>query len=47
MIFVGNITRWNDPRILAVNGNNLAPFATDADHEIIPVVRNDSSGKPN
>lgn len=38
-IYLGNITRWNDPRILAVN-----PSVNLPDLEITPVYRSDGSG---
>jgi phosphate transport system substrate-binding protein len=38
-IFMGNITKWNDPRIAAVN-----PQAELPDYDIVVVHRNDSSG---
>ncbi len=38
-IFLGKLTRWNDPRIAAIN-----PGATLPDRRINVIVRNDSSG---
>ena len=40
-IFMGSISRWNDPKIKATN-RNFALLLPD--REILPVVRNDSSG---
>ena len=41
LIFSGAITKWNDPQIVATN-RNFALLLPD--RQIIPVVRNDSSG---
>ncbi len=41
LIFSGIITKWNDPRIAATN-RNFALLLPD--RQIVPVVRNDSSG---
>ncbi len=38
-IFAGNITKWNDPRIVAMNPDVQLPDAT-----VIPVYRSDGSG---
>ncbi len=38
-IYLGTITNWNDPRIVAEN-----PGLTMPDHEILPVYRSDGSG---
>jgi len=38
-IFMGTITKWNDPRIAAIN-----PLAELPDYDVVVVHRNDSSG---
>ncbi len=38
-IYLGKITQWRDPRILAIN-----PGASLPDHDILPVYRSDGSG---
>ena len=38
-IFQGQITKWNDPAIAALNGGNTLPDAV-----ITPIYRSDSSG---
>jgi len=38
-IFLGKITKWNDPRLMAINPETILP-----DHDIIVVHRSDGSG---
>jgi phosphate transport system substrate-binding protein len=43
-IFQGNITTWNDPRIVALNQNNLPAGVSLPNYPITVVHRSDSSG---
>lgn len=44
LIFSGVIKRWDDPRLLAVNGGSSAAWFADRDNDIVVIRRNDSSG---